>query len=331
MTAIFGLNTQAHRLILAAAIFYGLGGVWIREVTGTAIELGEVSSFGLGATRAFLAYLVTAFILIPFDFWFQGRRFKLSQIKFSSPRVWASALNRAVNTLAFPTAIVFSTISSGYLMCNITAVGMLIWRLLLKRKQPPELWEYATAAVVLVSAIAYTGLEDHNITWLSFAAGMVGMMSFSGFFFFNSQVVEVDGRDCIPGTIMLAHLVTIPLAALAIFVCWLLSPDVGVDASWARLWLPLKWPEWWAIGYLVLIGVVTGALADWLMGKGQQKGPDLMFVAFVPTLIMLWASFLGTRIGERMISPETAVPFVVAHLAILYGAIRGVRKQQEKS
>ena len=205
---------------------------------------------------------------------------------------------------------------------------MLTWQWLVDRKSPCA-WQVATAAVVVASCVAYFAVDQHHASFVGVLAGIIGLFSFSGFFFFNGKIAQEEGPQFILGAVMLSHMLAPIFAVLAIFVCLGIDAQAGSSLSWARLWQPLHWPSTFALGLVLLLGVFQGGLADWFIAKGQAKKPNMMFMAFVPTLIMLWAPFLGWKtLGEQMFSPMTAIPFVVAHAAILYGSIRGARESQ---
>jgi drug/metabolite transporter (DMT)-like permease len=318
-----------YLLILMAAVLYGLGGALIRPVSGTPVELGEISSLAVGGARSLIALVFTLSIIIPLDCLLKRQKLGYPPIRLSSKWVWSSAISRGINTLAFATAVVFSSISTAYLLCNMTIVGMLIWQKFVDKKSPDS-WQIWTALVVIASCGAYFAVDPHHLTMVGLIAGVIGLFSFSGFFFFNSKIAQKEGPQFITGAVMLSHILAIVLAILGIAVCFGLAGfSIHGSLSWERLWLPMTWPSNFALVLILLLGIFQGGLADWLIAKGQSKGPNLMFMAFVPTLIMLWAPFLGWRtLGETMFSPAAAVLFVVAHGAILYGSIRGARTKK---
>ncbi len=319
-----------YLFVLLAAVLYGLGGILIRPVTGSPQELGEVSSLAVGAIRSIIALSFFLLVLNPIDGLIQRRSLFKVSINVRSQWVWYSAVSRAVNTLSFATAIVFCSIATGYLLCNMTIVGMLLWSYLIDGKRPKG-WQLSTAFVVIASCLAHFYGDPHHVTVVGGLAGVLGLLSFSGFFFFNAKIARDNGPQDIQGAVMLSHILTPVFAIVGIAVCAAVTP-ISLDAeSWARLWQPIGTPSLYAVGLLILLGIFQGGLADWLVGHGQARKPDLLFMAFVPTLIMLWASALAKwTLNERMFGAFYGIPFIVVHAAILYGSMRNARESKQR-
>jgi drug/metabolite transporter (DMT)-like permease len=217
-----------YLLILMAAVLYGLGGALIRPVSGTPLELGEISSLAVGGARSLIALVFTLSIIIPLDCLLKRQKLRYPPIRLSSKWVWSSAISRGINTLAFATAVVFSSISTAYLLCNMTIVGMLVWQKIVDKKSPDS-WQIWTALVVIASCGAYFAVDPHHLTLVGFIAGVIGFFSFSGFFFFNSKIAQMEGPQFITGAVMLSHII---------------APVSRYPWNWSLLWFSRFFYSW---------------------------------------------------------------------------------------
>jgi drug/metabolite transporter (DMT)-like permease len=208
------------------------------------------------------------------------------------------------------------------MLCNATPVFILIWQAIVDRKLPNRL-QTLFAAIVTAGAICYFYGEDKNLSSVGVIAGIVGGLTFSGFFFFQGKLATASSdKNALVGTVMLSDLLTVPTVLLC-FLPYIFN--LPAESPYYKLCLPVM--PMMAIGYvfIAVLGLIQTGLAGWLMAKGQ-KGVDPMFMAFVPTLIMVYAPLLTWKfLGEVFVSPTTLFGFVLIHGGILGAAIYRAR------
>ena len=302
--------------VLLAAALLGLAGLLVKPLTG------EASALSIAGYRS--CFAVAAVLLL----WAIEQRMKGGRV-LPLPLVrnqWqqAAAWCKAVNSIAFATALIHSSTAAAFLLCNSTPICILVWQLIFERRLP-TIWQLACAGVVAVGSILYFQGDPLHGNAVGITAGVIGGLSFAGFFYCQGKLAQTEANKAsLSGSVILGDLLTIPTA---FGLNWLLLEafSTNLPASGLKLVLPFSLPTMWAFGLLAVLGVVQSGLAGWLLAKGQ-RGIDPILMAFVPTLITLWAPLLTWKyLGETFVAPGSVLGFILVHAAIVVASVYRVR------
>lgn len=313
----------AYSLLGFAGALLGTAGLIVLQVQA------EVAALTMVAVRGLVAFLTNRW------FWARSQTTGGSLPLYpgcESPWQKVSAVCRALNAPCFIVALMFNSTAVGFMLCNMTPIGILVWQLVVDRRLPNR-WQALIAVAVGLACYGYFSAAPQEITLIGGVAGVLGNLTFAGFFFANEKIKSDPrgGGQFIPGNIMLGDILSAVFAVVGIGIAATISSlDPSGSQQWAGIWQPLTIPSMSAIAIVAIglgffqTGVSGRCLALATMSKRDDGSTtiDPMVMAFFPTAIMLWAPTLTWWFkGEEFIGAGGVVFFALVHVLLLVAAL----------